>query len=69
MTANPILASRAMGWAARLAGVTLLTRTEAVHIGIQGGQVSSVTGRDRDGDLHIETPWVNRLRRKILSKV
>lgn len=57
-TANPILASRAFGWAARKAGVTLLTRTEAVNIGTQGGQVTSVTGRDRDGDILIEAPWV-----------
>jgi sarcosine oxidase subunit beta len=57
-TANPILASRAFGWAARRAGVMLLTRTEAVHIGTQGDQVSSVTGRDREGDLLIETPRV-----------
>ncbi len=57
-TANPILPSRAFGWAARRAGVTLLTRTEAVSIGTQGGQVVSVTGRDRDGDLLIETPWL-----------
>ncbi len=57
-TANPILPSRAFGWAARQAGATLLTRAEAVSIGVQGGQVASVTGRDRDGDLFIEAPWV-----------
>jgi sarcosine oxidase subunit beta len=57
-TANPILASCAFGWAAKRAGVMLLTRTEAVSIGTQGGQVASVTGRDRDGDLLIEAPWV-----------
>ena len=72
-TANPILASRAFGWAARRTGATLLTRTEAVHIDIQGGQVSSVTGRDREGDLLIETPrvihaggpWTPRLSRTL----
>ncbi|MFI5340715.1 MAG: NAD(P)/FAD-dependent oxidoreductase [Candidatus Methylomirabilales bacterium] len=57
-TANPILASRAFGWAARQAGVTLLTRTEAVNIQTQAGQVASVTGRDRDGEILIETPWL-----------
>ncbi len=57
-TANPILPSRAFGWAARRGGATLLTRAEAVNIGIQGGQVVSVTGRDKDGDFFIETPWV-----------
>jgi len=57
-SANPILASRAFGWAARRAGVTLLTRTEAVHLGTQDGRVTSVTGRDKDGDILIEAPWV-----------
>jgi sarcosine oxidase subunit beta len=57
-TANPILASRAFGWAARRAGVTLLTRTEAVNIGTQSGRVTFVTGRDRDGDILVEAPWV-----------
>lgn len=57
-TANPILASRAFGWAASRAGVTLLTRTEAVNIGTQGGRVTSVRGRDRDGDILVEAPWV-----------
>ncbi|MGD0265765.1 MAG: FAD-binding oxidoreductase [Candidatus Methylomirabilota bacterium] len=57
-TANPILASRAFGWAARRAGVTLLTRTEAVSIGTQGGRVTSVTARDQDGDLLVEAPWL-----------
>jgi sarcosine oxidase subunit beta len=57
-TANPILASRAFGWAAGRAGVTLLTRTEAVNIEAKGGQVSSVTGRDRDGGVLIEAQWV-----------
>ena len=57
-TANPILASRAFGSAARQAGVTLLTRTEAVDIQTQAGQVASVTGRDRNGEILIETPWL-----------
>lgn len=57
-TANPIVASRAFGWAARRAGVTLLTRTEAVSIGTQGGRVTSVTARDKDGDLLVEAPWL-----------
>ena len=57
-TANPILAPRAFGWAATQAGVTLLTRTEAVDIQTQAGQVASVTGRDRDGEILVETPWL-----------
>jgi sarcosine oxidase subunit beta len=55
-TANPILASRAFGWAAKRAGVTLLARTEAVAIGVQGGRVISVAARDREGEILIETP-------------
>jgi len=57
-TANPILASRAFGWAAKRIGATILVHTEAVSIGVQIGQVTSVTARDRDGEILIETPWV-----------
>ena len=57
-TANPILASRAFGWAAKRIGATILVQTEAVSIGVQDGQVTSVTARDRDGEILIETPWV-----------
>ena len=56
--ANPILASRAFWWAARRMGATILTRTEAVNIGTRDGRVASVTGRDRDGEVLIEAPWV-----------
>ncbi|MEK7219815.1 MAG: FAD-binding oxidoreductase [candidate division NC10 bacterium] len=55
-SANPILATRAFGWAARRAGVTLLTQTEAVSVGVQAGRVTSVTGRDRDGGVLVEAP-------------
>jgi glycine/D-amino acid oxidase-like deaminating enzyme len=57
-TANPILASRAFGWAAKRIGAAILTRTEAVNIDIRGGQVASVTGRDKDGEVVIEAPRV-----------
>lgn len=57
-TANPILASRAFGWAAKRIGATILTRTEAVHIGIQDRQMASVTGRDKDGEVVVEAPWM-----------
>jgi sarcosine oxidase subunit beta len=57
-TANPILASRAFGWAAKQIGATILVQTEAVSIGVQDGRVTSVTARDRDGEILIETPWV-----------
>jgi sarcosine oxidase subunit beta len=55
-TANPILATRAFGWAARRAGATVLTQTEALDVGVQAGRVTSVTGRDRDGEIRVETP-------------
>ncbi len=55
-TANPILASRAFGWAAKRAGVTVLTQTEAVGIGVQAGQVTSITARGKDGEVLIEAP-------------
>lgn len=56
--ANPLIAARAFGWAAERAGVTLLTHTEAVDISIQDGQVTAVTGRDRDGEVVVEAPCV-----------
>ncbi len=56
--ANPLLATRAFGWAAKRLGVTLLTQTEAVNIEVQGGRVTSVTGQGREGEIVVETPWV-----------
>ncbi len=57
-TANPLLATRAIGWAARRRGASLRTRTAAAAIDVRGGQVESVTAVDRDGELVIETPHV-----------
>lgn len=57
-TANPILATKAFGWAAQRLGATILTRTEVVSIGVEGGRVASVTGRDQEGEIIIEAPWV-----------
>jgi sarcosine oxidase subunit beta len=57
-SANPILASRAFGWAARQLGADLLTHTEAVNIEVQGGRVAAVTARDKDGEILVEAPWV-----------
>ncbi len=57
-TANPILATRAFGWAAKRIGVTILTRTEAVDIAVQAGHVTAVTGLAKAGDIIIETPRV-----------
>jgi sarcosine oxidase subunit beta len=56
--ANPLLVPRALGRAAKRAGATLLTRTEAIGIGVERGQVTSVTARGADGEMRIETPWV-----------
>lgn len=54
--ANPILSTWAFAVAARRAGATLLTHTEAIGVDIQGGQVTSVLARGREEELLIETP-------------
>lgn len=56
--ANPILASRAFGWAAKRVGVTILEHTEAVDVQMDGGQVTGVLGRDADGEILVEAPVV-----------
>ncbi|MEW5718957.1 MAG: FAD-binding oxidoreductase, partial [Chloroflexota bacterium] len=57
-TANPLLVSRALGWAAQRLGAKILTHTEALRIEIQGHQVTSVLAKDRQGEFVIETPQV-----------
>ena len=57
-TANPLLVSRALGWAARRLGAKILTHTEAIQIEIQAHQVTTVLAKDRQGELVIETPQV-----------
>jgi sarcosine oxidase subunit beta len=54
--ANPILATWGLAWAARQAGVTLLTHTEVVDVEIQAGQVTAALARGRGEELRIETP-------------
>ncbi len=54
--ANPILATRGLAEAAKQAGATLLSHTEAVDVEIENGQVKSVLARRRDEELRIETP-------------
>jgi sarcosine oxidase subunit beta len=54
--ANPIRSTWAFAVAAKRAGATLLTHTEAVDVEIRGGQVTSVLARGRDGELTVETP-------------
>lgn len=56
--ANPLLASRAYGWAARRAGVTVLEHTEALRVEVHGGRVSSAHARGQSGDLVVEAPWL-----------
>jgi sarcosine oxidase subunit beta len=56
--ANPILSTWAFAVAARRAGATILTHTEAIGLETQGGQVTSVLARGREGELTIETPLV-----------
>lgn len=56
--ANPILASRAFGWAAKRIGVTILDHTEAIEVQIDDGQVTGVLGRDTQGEILVEAPTV-----------
>lgn len=57
--ANPLLATRAFGWAAKKEGVTILSNTKAESIEIHDGRVISVTGVDKKGEIVIvEAPIV-----------
>lgn len=56
--ANPLLASRAFGWACQREGVTLLAHTEVVDVGVRAGRVTHVTGRSKEGDIIVEAPCV-----------
>ena len=56
--ANPLLAPRAFGWAAKRLGVTLLTHTRAVDICAQNGQITHVVAQDSAGEILIEAPTV-----------
>lgn len=56
--ANPLLAPKALGWAARRLGATLLPQTEALEMTLQAGRVVSVAGQGRDGEVVIEAPWI-----------
>ncbi len=57
-TANPLLAPRALGWAAKRLGATIMPRTEALHVQVQAGHVTAVIAKDPTGELVIETPRV-----------
>jgi len=54
--ANPILSTWAFAVAAKRAGATILTHTEAVGVETRGGKVSSVLARGQEGEITIETP-------------
>jgi sarcosine oxidase subunit beta len=56
--ANPLIVARAFGWAAERVGVQLMTHTEVLDIGVQGGQVSGVTARQGTGEVRVEAPRV-----------
>ncbi len=56
--ANPILASRAFGWAARRAGVTLLEHTEAREVVVKGGRVTAVHAHGPEGEVRVRASWV-----------
>lgn len=56
--ANPLLAPKAFGWAARRLGATLMPQTEALAVTMSGGRAGGVTARGRDGEIEIEAPWI-----------
>lgn len=56
--ANPILASKAFGWAAKRAGATVMEHTAATAIELKAGRVSRVYASGPENELVIETPWV-----------
>jgi sarcosine oxidase subunit beta len=51
--ANPILATKALGWAAERAGARLMVHTEASEIRLRSGRVSSVLTRGVNGEVEI----------------
>jgi sarcosine oxidase subunit beta len=56
--ANPILATKAFGWAAEQAGARLMVHTEATEVRLQSGHVSSVLARGANGGVEIGTSTV-----------
>lgn len=56
--ANPLLAPRALVWAARRLGARLLEHAEAIDIQLVDGHVAAVRATDPGGELCVETPWV-----------
>jgi len=56
--ANPILSTWAFAVAAKRAGASILTHTEAIAVETQAGQVTSVLAQGREGELRIDTPLV-----------
>ena len=71
--ANPILATKAYGWAAERAGARVFVGTEALEIRTAGGNVSSVVARngDQSREIHASTvvnaagPWAGRISRTV----
>jgi sarcosine oxidase subunit beta len=56
--ANPILATKAFGWAAERAGAHIMVHTEATEIRLQSGHVSSVLAHGANGGVEIGTSTV-----------
>jgi len=56
--ANPIIATRAFGWAAKRAGATILPHAKVVHIAVEAGHVTSVTAKSVEGEIVVEAPTV-----------
>lgn len=57
-TANPIIATRAFGWAAKRAGARLFPHTKAIHIGADRGHVSCVVAKSTNEEIVVEAPTI-----------
>jgi len=72
--ANPILATKAFGWAAERAGARLMVHTEAVEIRLRSGRIWSVLARRADGEeveigtstvINAAGPWASHISRTV----
>jgi sarcosine oxidase subunit beta len=57
-TANPILTTRALAWAAQRYGAHIYTHTPVHTIHVSDGRVVAVGAYDSSDEIWIETPWV-----------
>jgi sarcosine oxidase subunit beta len=56
--ANPLLVTPALAWAAARLGARMHAHCEVLHVHAQGGRITGVTARDREGEFLVETPIV-----------